>query len=158
MPRQLKNRRYVDMMELWWISTKMQDWSVRAIQINNRSNLTLVINTKQEISLENLHNTRSWNMVQWEIITDILCWKDKHGWLRKDISLNNKLWRGRKCNYHIVKKKKKKVNPPNTCIHLKHIKVINNLFFYKKQITNKVINNFKRPYDGHGLKLKNINV
>lgn len=57
----------------------MQDWSVRAIQINNRSNLTLVINTKQEISLENLHNTRSWNMVQWEIITDILCWKDKHG-------------------------------------------------------------------------------
>lgn len=57
-----------------------------------------------------------------------------------------------------MKKKKKKVNPPNTGIHLKHIKVINNLFFYKKQITNKVINNFKRPYDGHGLKLKNINV
>ena len=138
----------------------MQDWSVRAIQINNRSNLTLVINTKQEISLENLHNTRSWNMVQWEIITDILCYHEKINMVdcvRTFPSIIN----FEEVESAIIiswKKKKKKVNPPNTCIHLKHIKVINNLFFYKKQITNKVINNFKRPYDGHGLKLKNINV
>lgn len=64
-------------MELWWISTKMQDWSVRAIHVYKHSNLILVTNTKQEISLENLHNTRSRSMVQGEIITDILCFHEK---------------------------------------------------------------------------------
>lgn len=106
-------------MELWWIKTKMQDWSVRATHVYKRSNLILVTNTKQEISLENLHNTRSWSMVQGEITTDILCFHEKKkmvDYIRTFLSI---------INFEefesviIISCKKEKVNPPTTCIHLK---------------------------------------